>query len=69
MTIDEDYVRRSILNPQSQRATGYAGQVMTEFAGQFRDREVTALVEFIRRLDEVVEEQGNTLPEPEPSEE
>lgn len=66
--IDADYVRQSILNPQSQRAAGYTGQVMTEFAGQFRDRELTALVEFIRRLDEVVDAQGNPLPEPEQTE-
>jgi len=64
VTINEEYIRQSILDPQSQRATGYPGQIMTEFSGQFRDREIAALIEFIRRLDEVVDEQGNSLPEP-----
>jgi cytochrome c oxidase subunit 2 len=56
--VDENYVRNSILNPGEQIASPY-GSVMPSFQGQLKVPEVSALIEFIRRLDEVVDEQGN----------
>jgi cytochrome c oxidase subunit 2 len=60
VTIDENYIRESILNPGAEIVEPYPNQ-MASFAGQLREREITAIIEFIKRLDEVVDEQGNLL--------
>jgi cytochrome c oxidase subunit 2 len=57
VTVDENYVRNSILNPGSQIVSPYAN-VMPSFQGQLKEREVRAMIEFIKRLNEVVDEQG-----------
>ncbi|UCD76166.1 MAG: hypothetical protein JSV91_04430 [Phycisphaerales bacterium] len=62
VVIDDEYARRSILAPQTDIVAGYTEELMTNFTGQLRDREVIALIEFIRRLNEVVDESGNPLP-------
>jgi cytochrome c oxidase subunit 2 len=59
--VDDAYFRSSIINPSLHIAEGYEN-AMTNFAGQFKERELLALIEFIKRLDEVVDEQGNELP-------
>ncbi len=61
--VDEEYIRRSLLSPQVEVVKGYKDQEMTNFTGQLRDREIVALIDFIRRLDEVVDEEGNPLEE------
>jgi cytochrome c oxidase subunit 2 len=58
--VDENYVRDSILNPGAQIVMNYAN-VMPTFQGQLKEREIRALIEFIRKLDEVVDESGNPL--------
>jgi len=60
VTIDEEYVRRSLLDPSADVVDGYKDE-MTPFDGQFREREILALIELIKRLDEVVDEQGNPI--------
>jgi cytochrome c oxidase subunit 2 len=47
----EDYIRRSILNPQEKVVMNFSGAMPT-FQGQLKDREIMAVIEFIKRLDE-----------------
>jgi cytochrome c oxidase subunit 2 len=60
VVVDENYVLNSIINPNGQLVEGYA-PAMPTFKGQLKPRELTALVEFIKRLDDVVDESGNVL--------
>ncbi|MCP3902746.1 MAG: cytochrome c oxidase subunit II [Planctomycetes bacterium] len=56
--VDENYIRKSLLNPQADIVPGVPGK-MTTFQGQLKEREIIAVIEFFKRLDEVVDEQGN----------
>jgi len=56
--VDENYVRNSILNPGAQIVMNYSN-VMPTFQGQLKEREIRALIEFVRKLDEVVDESGS----------
>ncbi|MCH5372960.1 MAG: cytochrome c oxidase subunit II [Planctomycetes bacterium] len=47
--MDENYIRKSILEPQSQVRAGYK-PVMPTYAGQIRDAEIDALIAFIKSL-------------------
>jgi cytochrome c oxidase subunit 2 len=47
--VDENYVRQSIVDPHSQIVAGYEA-VMPSFQGRLKDREITALIEFIKTL-------------------
>lgn len=49
VTIDEAYLRRSILQPQAQVVTGF-NPVMPTYAGALTDRQVDALIEYIKTL-------------------
>lgn len=45
--VDENYLRESILQPQAKIRSGYEG-IMPTFQGLLRDREISALIEFIK---------------------
>jgi cytochrome c oxidase subunit 2 len=45
--VDENYVRESILQPQAKIREGYKG-IMPTFQGVLRDREIQALIEYIK---------------------
>ncbi len=47
VTADEDYLRRSILQPQTEVVAGYQ-PVMPTFQGLLGEREINALIEFIK---------------------
>lgn len=47
LEVDENYIRQSILQPQAKVRSGYQG-IMPTFQGLLRDREISALVEFIK---------------------
>ncbi|HWR53829.1 MAG TPA: cytochrome c oxidase subunit II [Bryobacteraceae bacterium] len=47
VTADENYIRESILLPQSKLVAGFEG-IMPTFQGVLREREIQALVEFIK---------------------
>jgi cytochrome c oxidase subunit 2 len=47
MKVDENYIRTSILQPQAAIVQGFEG-IMPTFQGLLRDREILALVEFIK---------------------
>lgn len=49
VTVDENYVRDSILYPQRQVVAGY-DPVMPTFRGQLKDRDITAIIEYLREL-------------------
>lgn len=50
VTVDENYLRESILNPAASIVTGYQAGVMPTYAGQLTDEEVNALIEFIKSV-------------------
>lgn len=50
--VDENYLRESILNPRTYTVAGYP-DTMPPFQGQLSERQLRALVEFIKRLDEI----------------
>jgi cytochrome c oxidase subunit 2 len=47
-TVDENYIRESILQPQKHIAKGYAGKVMPAFV--LKDWKLDALIEYIKSL-------------------
>jgi cytochrome c oxidase subunit 2 len=47
VVVDENYIRQSILEPQAKIRSGFQG-IMPTFQGLLRDREISALVEFIK---------------------
>jgi cytochrome c oxidase subunit II len=47
--IDENYIKQSLLDPQSQIAEGYPPSMPT-FKGRMKDREITGLIEYIKGL-------------------
>lgn len=47
ITVDENYLRESILNPNAKIAAGYAA-VMPSFKGQLSDDQIDALIEYIK---------------------
>lgn len=49
VTIDENYLRQSILDPQSQVVAGYE-PVMPTFQGVLKDRQLDALIAYIKSL-------------------
>lgn len=48
-TIDENYLRESILNPKAKIVAGYQ-PVMPSFQGQLSEVELTALIEYVKSL-------------------
>ena len=49
VTVDENYVRESILNPTAKVVAGYA-PVMPSFKGQLKDDQITAIIEYMKTL-------------------
>lgn len=49
--VDENYIRRSIIDPQSELVRGYPA-VMPTYQGLLKEREVDALIAFIKSISE-----------------
>ena len=49
LTVDENYIRESILEPQAKVREGYR-PVMPTYQGQLKDDEIDALIEYIKTL-------------------
>jgi len=49
-TVDENYVRESIVDPQAKVVAGYE-PVMPTFQGRLKDKEITALIEYLKKLE------------------
>jgi len=56
--IPENYIRTSILDPQKHIVQGFLGS-MPSFQGQLKDKQITAIIEMFKHLDEVTDAQGN----------
>jgi len=50
ITVDENYLRESILNPQAKIVQGY-GPSMPPYQGQLSDEEINAIIEYIKTID------------------
>lgn len=50
ITVDEQYVRESILNPQAKIVKGFEGQRMLSYQGQLKEEQLAALVEYVKSL-------------------
>jgi len=48
--VDENYLRESIVNPQAKIVAGFE-PVMPTFQGRLKDKEITAIIEYIKTLD------------------
>jgi cytochrome c oxidase subunit 2 len=51
VVVDENYLRQSILEPQSQVVAGYE-PVMPTYSGRLKDQEITVIIEYIKSLSE-----------------
>jgi len=58
---DENYIRESIIEPQAKIVSGY-DPVMPTYKGQINDREITALIEYIKTLADI-QAGGDTIGE------
>jgi len=53
VTVDENYVRESIVNPQGQVVAGFGPpSSMPSFKGRLKDKEITAIIEYLKTLKE-----------------
>jgi cytochrome c oxidase subunit II len=50
ITVDENYIRESILTPQAKIVAGYQNVVMPTFAGSVTDLQIDALIEYMRTV-------------------
>lgn len=48
--VDENYLRESIVNPQAKIVAGFE-PVMPTFQGRLKDKEITAIIEYIKTLE------------------
>lgn len=48
-TVDENYIRESILDPMAHIVAGYEA-VMPTYQGRLKDREITAIIEYMKTL-------------------
>jgi cytochrome c oxidase subunit 2 len=51
VTVDEGYVRESILQPQAKIVTGFP-PTMPSFSGQISDQEIDEVIAYIKSLKE-----------------
>ena len=49
-TADENYLRESIMNANAKVVKGYAPNQMPAYQGQLTDEDVTAVIEFIKKV-------------------
>lgn len=50
VTVDDNYVKESILDPNAQIVAGFEGVKMPPYKGQLEDKHIAALVEFMKTL-------------------
>jgi cytochrome c oxidase subunit 2 len=61
--VPENYIRTSIVNPQEHIVQGYLGS-MPSFQGQLKDKQITAMIEMFKHLDELTDDEGNITVNP-----
>jgi cytochrome c oxidase subunit 2 len=50
VTVDDNYVKESILEPNAQIVAGYEGVKMPSYKGQLDDKQISAVVEYLKTL-------------------
>lgn len=50
VTVEENYVRESLLNPQAKIVAGYE-PVMPTYQGRLKDKEITAIIAYLKTLE------------------
>ncbi len=50
LTVDEAYIRRSILEPNAEIVKGFNANLMQSYKGQLSDEEIENLIEFIKSV-------------------
>ncbi|MFN7728174.1 MAG: cytochrome c oxidase subunit II [Bdellovibrio sp.] len=50
LSVDDNYLRESILNPNAKIVKGYSAGVMPSYQGQLTEAQLTMLIEFIKTL-------------------
>ena len=61
--VPENYIRASIVNPQGHIVQGYLGS-MPSFQGQLKDKQITAIIEMFKHLNELTDAEGNITVNP-----
>lgn len=51
ITVDEDYIRTSILEPNKQVVKGFTANMMPSFQGQLSDDQILSMVAFLKSID------------------
>jgi len=59
----ENYIRTSLVDPQEHIVQGYLGS-MPSFQGQLKEKQITAIIEMFKHLNEVTDEAGNITVNP-----
>ena len=59
----ENYIRTSLVDPLEHIVKGYLG-AMPSFQGQLKDKQITAIIEMFKHLDEITDEAGNITVNP-----
>jgi cytochrome c oxidase subunit II len=50
VTVDDNYIKESVLDPNAQIVAGFEGVKMPSYKGQLDDKQITALVEYMKTL-------------------
>ena len=50
VAVNEDYLKESILNPNAKVVKGFPKNVMPSFQGQLNDKQISALIEYIKGM-------------------
>jgi len=56
--VPENYIRASILDPQKHIVQGFLG-AMPSFQGQLKDKQITAIIEMFKNLEDLTDADGN----------
>lgn len=50
VTVDDNYIKESVLDPNAQIVAGYEGVKMPSYQGQLDDKQISALIEYMKTL-------------------
>jgi cytochrome c oxidase subunit 2 len=51
ITVDEDYIKKSILEPDADLVKGYPRGLMQSYSGKISDTDITKIIEYIKSLN------------------
>ncbi len=50
VTVDENYIRESMFQPDAKKVKGYGDRAMTSFVGQLSEEEIMGVIEFLKTV-------------------